>query len=41
MEPVIEIRELTKRFGGKTAIDHLTLSIPKGSICAFLGTGKM
>jgi ABC-2 type transport system ATP-binding protein len=37
MNPVIEIRELTKRYGGKTAVDRLTLSVPRGAVFAFLG----
>jgi ABC-2 type transport system ATP-binding protein len=37
MEPVIEIVGLCKRFGTKQAVDHLSLSIPRGSIFAFLG----
>jgi ABC-2 type transport system ATP-binding protein len=37
MDPIIEIRELTKRFRGKPAVDHLSLSVPGGSIFALLG----
>ena len=37
MDTVIETRDLTKRFGGKTAVDRLTLSVPRGAICALLG----
>lgn len=37
MDTVIEIRDLTKRFGGTLALDHLTLSVPKGAILALLG----
>jgi len=35
---VIEVRELTKRFGELTAIDRLTLSIPAGQVFGLLGT---
>ncbi len=35
---MIEISNLTKRFGSFTAVDNLTLTIPRGSIFAFLGT---
>ncbi len=34
---MISCRELTRRFGDLTAVDHLTLEVAKGSICAFLG----
>lgn len=34
---MIECRELTKRFGPFTAVDHVTLSITRGSIFGFLG----
>lgn len=34
---MISCRNLTARFGDFTAVDSLTLDIPKGSICAFLG----
>lgn len=37
MKPVIEIRGLTKRFGAKTAVDHLDLEVPRGAIFALLG----
>ena len=37
MDPTIEIRELTKHFRGKPAVDHLSLSVPGGSIFALLG----
>ncbi|HOF86801.1 MAG TPA: ABC transporter ATP-binding protein [Armatimonadota bacterium] len=33
----IETRALTRRFGKKTVVDHLTLRVPRGSIFAFLG----
>lgn len=36
-EVMIECRDLTKRFGAFTAVDHVTLSITKGSIFGFLG----
>ena len=34
---MISCRDLTRRFGGFTAVDHLTLDVAKGTICAFLG----
>ena len=33
----IETDDLTKRFGGKTAVDHLTLRIPAGTTFGFIG----
>ncbi len=36
--PVIEIAALTKRYGTTTAVDNLSISIPKGSIFGLLGT---
>src|SRR5437899_5258425 len=36
-EPMIEVDRLTKRFGAFTAVDHVTLSVAKGSIFGFLG----
>ena len=36
-EPIIVARGLTKRFGDFTAVDHLDLTVERGSIFAFLG----
>jgi ABC-2 type transport system ATP-binding protein len=35
--PVIDVRGLTKKFGGRTVVDHFDLSVPKGAIYGFLG----
>jgi len=37
MDTVIDIRELSKRFGGKIAVNQLNLTVPAGSIFALLG----
>lgn len=37
-EPVISLSHLVKRFGAVTAVDDLSLSVPTGSLFAFLGT---
>jgi ABC-2 type transport system ATP-binding protein len=39
MEPdrIIEVRELVKRFGSFTAVDHLTFNVGRGEIFGFLG----
>lgn len=34
---MLEIKNLTVRYGEKTAVDGLTLTIGKGEICAFIG----
>jgi ABC-2 type transport system ATP-binding protein len=34
---VVEVRSLTKRYGGLTAVDDLTFSLPGGTITGFLG----
>jgi ABC-2 type transport system ATP-binding protein len=36
-EPAIFARELTRRFGKLTAVDHVTLDIPRAQIYGFLG----
>lgn len=36
-ELAIDIKNLTKDFGNLRAVDNLTLQVPKGSICGFLG----
>ena len=33
----VELSEVTKRFGTFTAVDHLTLSVPNGSVYGFIG----
>lgn len=33
----IEARALTKRFGSKTAVDHIDLTVPEGELFALLG----
>jgi ABC-type multidrug transport system ATPase subunit len=37
MDAMIECEDLTKRFGTFTAVDHVSLSVGKGSIFGFLG----
>ncbi|RKY52517.1 MAG: ABC transporter ATP-binding protein [Candidatus Neomarinimicrobiota bacterium] len=34
---MIELKNLTRRFGNLTAVDNVTLSIPRGQICGYLG----
>ena len=34
---VIEVSDLVKRFGGKTVVDHVSMSVEKGEIVGFLG----
>jgi ABC-2 type transport system ATP-binding protein len=36
-ELAIETRELRKRYGGTAGVNGLTLDVPRGSICGFLG----
>jgi ABC-2 type transport system ATP-binding protein len=33
----IDVQGMTKRFGGRTAVDHVDLQVRKGEICGFLG----
>ena len=35
---LIQTRNLTKKYGQKTVVDHLNLTIPKGSLVAYIGT---
>ena len=37
METVISVRNLTKRFGDFTAVDHITFDVGRGEIFGFLG----
>lgn len=36
-EPIIELHELTKKYGKFTAVDHVNLSVRKGEIFGILG----
>ncbi|CAM5222681.1 ABC-2 type transport system ATP-binding protein OS=Ureibacillus acetophenoni OX=614649 GN=SAMN05877842_11140 PE=4 SV=1 [Ureibacillus acetophenoni] len=36
----IELNELTKSFGGRLAVDHLSLKIEKGEFFALLGSNE-
>ena len=33
----IDVRGMTKRFGDRIAVDHISLRVPRGEICGFLG----
>ena len=37
MSVAIRVRELTRRFGSKVAVDHISIEIPSGKIYGFLG----
>lgn len=37
MEPVLELKNITKKYGNKKALDEVTLCIPRGSIVGLLG----
>ncbi len=37
MAPIVEIRGLTKRYGGTLALDHLDLEVPEGAVYGFIG----
>src|SRR3954463_13343066 len=36
-ELAIDVRGMTKRFGARTAVDHVSLQVRAGEICGFLG----
>ena len=36
-EPVIDVSELTRRFGAKTALDSVSLSLPRGAVYGLVG----
>ena len=33
----IDVRGLTKAFGGRIVVDHIDLAVPRGQVCGFLG----
>ena len=36
-EAIIDVKGLTKRFGERTVVDDLALTVPRGAIYGFLG----
>lgn len=36
-KPILQIRNLSKKIGNKTIIDHLSFDVPKGEVFGFLG----
>lgn len=34
---VIDVKNLSKKFGDKLVVDHINLQVPKGKIYGFLG----
>src|SRR5688500_13652202 len=36
-KPVVEISDVTRRFGAKVALDHVTLTIPTGCVLGLVG----
>jgi ABC-type multidrug transport system ATPase subunit len=36
-KPIVAMTEVTKRFGTKVALDHVTWAVPSGQICGLLG----
>jgi ABC-2 type transport system ATP-binding protein len=36
-ELAIDVRGLTKKYGGRAVVDHVDLQVPAGTICGFLG----
>lgn len=36
-DPIISVAELTRRFGAKTALDSVTLSLPRGAVYGLVG----
>lgn len=37
MQPILEVKEVVKKYSDKTALDKVTLSVPKGSVYGLLG----
>lgn len=35
--PVISVAGLTKKYGDRVVVDHLTFAVPPGSVCGFVG----
>ena len=37
MEKILDVRELSKNFGAKKAVDRISLSVTKGEVMGLLG----
>lgn len=37
MEPIIELKNVTKKFGGITALDNASLHVDKGEVVGLIG----
>src|SRR5712692_1618567 len=37
MEPIVELRDVVKRFGARAAVDHVSLAVPRGQFYSLLG----
>ena len=37
MEDLLEVRDLTVRFGGIVALDHVSFTVPRGKVCGVIG----
>lgn len=37
MEPIVELRDVVKRFGERAAVDHVSLAVPRGQFYSLLG----
>ena len=37
MSEMLQVRELTKRFGALTAVDNISLTVDRGEVLGFLG----
>jgi ABC-2 type transport system ATP-binding protein len=35
--PVVSVEDLTKHYGGRAAVDHVTLDLPRGVVAGFIG----
>ena len=33
----ISVTDLTKRYGERNAVDHISFEVPRGTICGFVG----
>src|SRR5947208_215271 len=36
-QPIVDVQRLTRRFGDKTALDNVSLSVPRGGVFGLIG----